>query len=92
MALAVAHLVRVAQAIAHEIAALLVPGGGAVRAPMLAEQDVLNHVEQRGLAGAERAGEEDVVVHIKDLAEAVPVQRDEAGERNALAHKGSAGF
>ncbi len=90
MTLAVAGLVRVAEAIADEIATLLVAGGGAVRAPVFAEQDVLHRVEQRGLAGAERAGDEDVVIHIEDLAEAIPVQRDDAREGNALAHQRSA--
>ena len=89
VALAVAGLVGVGQAIADEIAAARVAGGGAVELPFPAQQDVLHEVEQGRFAGAERAGDEHVVRQVDDLAEAVPIDRDDPREGNAPTHGSS---
>jgi len=89
MPLAVADLIGVAQAIAHQIAAARVAGRRAVELPFAAQQNVLDEVQQGGFARAERARNEDVVLHVKDLPEPVPVDRDHPREGNALAHASS---
>ncbi len=90
MRFAVAEGVAVAKAITDERPSAPAPGSGAVRAPVLAEEDILDQVEERGLSRSERAGDEDLVRHVDDLAEAIPIHRDDAGERNALWTHGAA--
>src|SRR5258708_5780597 len=81
-----ARLISVAEAIAHEIASARIARGGPICAPMLAEQDVLHQIEQGGLASAERSRNQDVLVHVENLAEAIPSDGNDASEGNALAH------
>ena len=82
--------VSIAETVAAERATAASAGGGFVEATgLFAEEDELDEVEESAFAGAVGTGDECQAVDVDELAVAVPVDGDDAGDYNDAANDGA---